>query len=116
MNQQLDRTLQETTTTLPPDEVLRAAKRFFTRRNSIYAAFIEKEGPTYVALRGQGGEEVIVGVAPGEGGTLVTGSTYLFDPQLARFLGSLPPAAAPRQSAGPTAAGSASPNAAGGAA
>ena len=91
MNRQLDSTLQETTTTLPPDEVLRAAKRFFTRHNSIYAAFPEKEGPTFVALRGQGGEEVIIGTTPADGGgTRVTGSTYLFDQQVARFFATLP--------------------------
>jgi len=95
MNQQRDRTLQQTTTTLGAAEVLAAAKRFFARRNSIYAAFPEKEGPTFVALRGQGGEEVIIGVAPAEGGTSVTGSTYMFDQQIARFFSTLPtPAAA----------------------
>jgi hypothetical protein len=92
LNQQLDRTLQSTRTTLPPAEVLSAAKRFFTRRNPIYAAFLEKEGPTYVSFRGQGGEELILGVAEAEGATLVNGSTYLFDQQVARFLASLPDA------------------------
>jgi hypothetical protein len=90
MNQQIDRTVQTTRTTLPGAEVLAAAKRFFARRNTIYSAFIEKEGPTYVSLRGQGGEELIIGVAPVDGGTQVTGSTYLFDQQVARFLSSLP--------------------------
>ena len=90
MNQQIDRTVQTARTTLPAAEVLAAAKRFFARRNTIYVAFVEKEGPTYVALRGQGGEELIVGVAPVDGGTQVTGSTYLFDQQLARFLSTLP--------------------------
>ena len=92
MNYQIDRTLQTTRTTLPPDEVLAAARRFFARRNSIYAAFLEKEGPSFVALRGQGGEELIIGVAPVEGGTEVTGSTYLFDQQVARFFSTLPSA------------------------
>jgi hypothetical protein len=90
MNQQIDRTVQTTRTTLPAAEVLAAAKRFFARRNTIYSAFVEKEGPTYVSLRGQGGEELIIGVAPADGGTQVTGSTYLFDQQVARFLASLP--------------------------
>ena len=90
MNRQIDRTVQTTRTTLPGAEVLAAAKRFFARRNSIYAVFVEKEGPTYVSLRGQGGEELIIGVAPVDGGTQVTGSTYLFDQQVARFLASLP--------------------------
>jgi hypothetical protein len=103
MNQQLGRTLQDTMTSLPPADVLAAAKRFFARRNTIYAAFIEKEGPTFVAMRGQGGEEVIIGVAPGaDGATRVTGSTYLFDQQVTRFFATLP---APRPPAAAASAG-----------
>ena len=49
MNQQRDRTLQQTVTTLGAAEVLAAAKHFFARRNSIYAAFVEKEGPIDVS-------------------------------------------------------------------
>ena len=47
------------------------------------------------ALRGQGGEEVLIGATPATdgGGTRVTGSTYLFDAQVARFFATLPPAA-----------------------
>ena len=93
MNNQTTRTLQETATTLAPAEVLSAAKRFFQRRNSIYAAFFEKEGPTFVAFRGQGTEELVIAVRPLEGGlTGVTGSTYLFDQQIARFFSTLAPA------------------------
>jgi hypothetical protein len=44
-----------------------------------------------VSLRGQGGEEVVVGVAAGEGGTSVTGSSYIFDQQISRFFSTLPP-------------------------
>ena len=88
---QQDRTLQETMTTLAPGEVLVAAKGFFARRPSIYAAFLDKEGPTFVALRGQGGEEVVIGVRTTEGGTQVTGSSYIFDQQVARFFATLPP-------------------------
>jgi hypothetical protein len=84
--------LQETKTTLEPSAVLEAAEKFFTRRNPIYAAFIEKQGPTYVTFRGQGGEELVIGVAPADGGgTLVRGSTYLFDQQIGRFFTTLPP-------------------------
>ena len=84
--------IQETRTTLEPAEVLAAAKGFFTRRNPIYGAFVEKEGPTYVTFRGQGGEELVIGVAPADGGgTLVRGSTYLFDQQIGRFFSTLPP-------------------------
>jgi len=84
--------LQEYTTTLAPADVLAAAKRFFTRRSPIYAAFVEKEGAQYVTFRGQGGEEVVIGVSHAGGGTLVRGSTYLFDQQVARFFSTLPPA------------------------
>ena len=88
---QTQRTLQEYRTTLPPREVLDRAKRFFARRNGIYSAFLEKEGPTFVTMRGQGGEEVVIGTSPIPEGTLVTGSTYLFDMQVARFFATLPP-------------------------
>ena len=94
MNIQADRTLQETRTTLSVAEVITAAKSFFARRNSIYAAFVEKEGPAFVSLRGQGGEEVFVAAVPAAdgAGTRVTGSTYLFDAQVSRFFATLPPA------------------------
>ncbi len=97
MNHQYGRTLQDTITTLAPAEVLTEAKRFFSARPGIYAAFPDKEGPTFVSMRGQGGEEVIVGVTPDPRGTRVTGSSYLFDAQVARFLSMLPaaPEAAP---------------------
>ena len=85
------RTLQEYRSTLPPAEVLAQAKKFFTRRNSLYATFLEKEGPGYVTFRGQGGEEVVIAAAPRDTATLVTGSTYLFDMQVARFFTTLPP-------------------------
>lgn len=88
---QTDRSLQETTTSLSPEEVLVAAKRFFARRNSIYTAFLDKEGPAFVSLRGMGGEEVVVGVRVRDGVTVVSGSTYMFDQQVARFLSMLPP-------------------------
>lgn len=85
-------TLQEYRTSLPASEVLSRAKTFFARRTSLYAAFLDKEGPTFCSFRGQGGEEVVIGVAPieGQSGTRVTGSTYLFDMQVARFFTTLP--------------------------
>lgn len=94
MNNQEDRTLQEARTTMSVPEVIEAAKRFFARRNSLYAAFVEREGPAFVSLRGQGGEEVLIGATTTKdsAGTLVTGSTYLFDQQVARFFATLPPA------------------------
>jgi len=90
MNQS-QRTLQEYRTTATPAEVLAEAKVFFTRRNSLYATFLDREGPTFVSFRGQGGEELIIGVVAEGGATRVTGSTYLFDMQIARFFTTLPP-------------------------
>ena len=94
--------MQETYTTLAPADVLAAAKVFFARRNPIYAAFLEKEGPTHAAFRGQGGEEIVVGTMPVSGGTRVTASTYMFDQQVARFFATLPPAATENGAAGAT--------------
>jgi hypothetical protein len=101
MHNQQRRTLQHTRTSLAPAEVLAAAKQYFARRNGIYAAFPEKEGPTFVALRGQGGEEIIVGATTDAEGTLVSGSSYLFDQQVARFLATLPPYPTEDASTGP---------------
>ena len=90
MNQS-QRTLQEYRTSLAPAEVLAEAKQFFTRSNSLYATFLDREGPTFVSFRGQGGEELIIAAAVADGATRVTGSTYLFDMQVARFFTTLPP-------------------------
>lgn len=89
MNQS-QRTMQEYRSTLPPAEVLAEAKRFFSGRNSLYAAFLEREGPSYATFRGQGTEEIVIAAIEQNGATLVTGSTYLFDMQVARFFTTLP--------------------------
>ncbi len=88
---QRNRTLQETTTSRAASEVLRAAKDFFARQTGIYAAFPEQESATHVTLRGQGGEEVVIAAISAAGETKVTGSTYLFDQQIARFFATLAP-------------------------
>lgn len=90
-NIQATRTLQETRTALAPAAVLAAAREFFIRRNSIYAAFLERETLSHAVFRGQGGEEIVVAVDVQEGTTRVTASTYMFDQQVARFLSTLPP-------------------------
>ena len=87
-----ERTLQEFRTTLSGPEVLTRAKQFFSRRPSLYATFLDREGPSFCTFRGQGGEELVIGVSALDGGsgTLVTGSSYLFDMQIARFFATLP--------------------------
>ena len=89
MSQQA-RTLQEVTTTLTPAEVLQAAKTFFARQNGIYAAFPEQQSATHITLRGQGGEEVVIAAVRAGDKSRVSGSTYLFDQQIARFFATLP--------------------------
>ena len=95
MNQQSNRTLQSARTALTPAASLAAAKQFFSSRSSVYTAYVEREGPAYATFRGQGGEEIVVGVRTLDGATEVTGSSYMFDQQVARFLSTLPPVAAP---------------------
>ncbi len=86
-------TLQETTTSASPDEVLARAKAFFADRPSLYPAYVDEEGPGFCTFRGQGGEEIAIGVEPSpSGGTRVTGSSYLFDMQVSRFFATLNPA------------------------
>jgi hypothetical protein len=92
VNNQKSRTLQEFRTTLAPDAVLLAARKFFSARNNVYTAYIERESANSIVMRGQGGEELVIAAQSDDGATRVTGSTYLFDQQVARFLSSLPPA------------------------
>ena len=83
-----------TSVALPPGEVLARAKRFFAERVPQSAAYVEKEGPQFLVLRGQGGEEVVIRAwadgAGGAGTTRVRASTLFFDQALDRFLSTLP--------------------------
>ena len=90
MHQQSSRQLQVVLTSLATNEVLDAAVRFFSRGGGVYSAFLETRGPSHVVLRGQGGEEIAIGAQGVPGGTSVSGSSYLFDQQVCRFLDSLP--------------------------
>jgi hypothetical protein len=80
----------EVVTTLDGAEVLRRAKSFFAERVPNYAAFPEKEGPNFLVLRGQGGEEIAFAASPVPGGTRVRASTLFFDQPVDRFLSTLP--------------------------
>ncbi|HTR19772.1 MAG TPA: hypothetical protein VMH88_02870 [Gemmatimonadales bacterium] len=85
--------IHTTTVALAPAEVLARAKRFFAERVPQAAAFPEKEGPAFVVLRGQGGEEVVVraaAVPDRPGRSEVRASTLLFDQAIGRFLSTLP--------------------------
>jgi hypothetical protein len=80
----------EVVTTMEAPEVLMRAKRFFGERVPLYAAYPEREGPGYLTLRGQGGEEIAFAVWPTSAGTRVRVSTLLFDQVVDRFLSTLP--------------------------
>jgi hypothetical protein len=84
----------ERTTSLAADEIFAHAKKFFGERMPNTAAFPEKEGPGYLVLRGQGGEEVVLAASRRDGVTYVRGSTLLFDQAVDRFFSTLPEAVA----------------------
>ena len=107
MHQQSSRQMQERITALPVSEVLASAEQFFSRRGGVYTAFVERRGPGHLVLRGQGNEEVVIGARATEAGTVVTGSTYFFDQQVARFLDGRPPAPPPAPAPEALAAGAA---------
>jgi len=80
----------EVMTTMSGPEILRRAKRFFAERVPLNAAYPEREGPGYLTLRGQGGEEIAFAVWATPGGTRVRVSTLFFDQVVDRFLSTLP--------------------------
>lgn len=81
-----------TSVSLPPTEVLARAQQFFAERVPNSAAFLEKSGPNFLTLRGQGGEEVVLSAWEDKekGVTRVRGSTLFFDQALDRFFSTLP--------------------------
>jgi hypothetical protein len=80
-----------TTVALPPGDVLAHVKRFFAERVPNAAAFVDREGPDFVVLRGQGGEELVIRAWADPGGpTRVRASTLFFDQALDRFFSTLP--------------------------
>lgn len=84
----------EIITSLPTREILSRAKEFFGERVPQVAAYPEKEGDSWLTLRGQGGEEVAIAVFDTPEGRRVRGSTLFFDQALDRFLSTLPAAEA----------------------
>ncbi|HYT62315.1 MAG TPA: hypothetical protein VEL50_00355 [Gemmatimonadales bacterium] len=81
-----------TTVSLSPADVLARAQQFFAERVPHAAAFIEKAGPSFVTLRGQGGEEIVISAweDTARGVTRVRASTLFFDQALDRFFSTLP--------------------------
>ena len=84
--------LFEITTSLVPEVVIQRAKEFFQSQVPATGAFVERETPRHLVLRGQGGEEIVFAAVPVEGGAGVRGSSLLFGQQVKRFFSTLPPA------------------------
>ncbi len=84
----------EARTALAAAEILAAARQFFAERVPHTAAFPEREGPGFLTLRGQGGEEIAIAVVDEGGARRVRASTLFFDQAVARFLHTLPAAGA----------------------
>jgi hypothetical protein len=82
----------ERTTTVAGPEILARAKKFFAERVPQNAAFPDEQGPGFLTLRGQGGEEVALAVMAEGAVTRVRASTLFFDQAVARFLSTLPEA------------------------
>jgi hypothetical protein len=76
---------------LPPADLTVGAKRFSAARVPHPAGLVEMLGPGWWVWRGQGGEELVLSAAAGEGGgAVVRASTLFFDQVLDRFLSTLP--------------------------
>ncbi|PYP11168.1 MAG: hypothetical protein DMD59_03515 [Gemmatimonadetes bacterium] len=84
--------IHTTTVSLSPADVLARVQQFFAERVPNAAAFVETSGPTFVTLRGQGGEEVVISAWEDKekGVTRVRASTLFFDQALDRFFSTLP--------------------------
>ncbi len=81
------------TVALAPAEIFARAKAFFAERVPNASAFLEKEGPQFLVLRGQGGEELVMSARPLDGAVAksqVRASTLFFDQALDRFFSTLP--------------------------
>lgn len=83
--------MHEVQTSLEAPQVIARAKSFFAERVPHNAAYPENEGPDWLTMRGQGGEEIALAVIPGDGGNRVRASTLFFDQAVERFLATLPP-------------------------
>jgi hypothetical protein len=82
--------VHESVTSLAASDVIRQAKLFFANRMPQYAAFPESEGPAFLTLRGQGGEEIALAVFPADGVSRIRASSLFYDQAVARFLSTLP--------------------------
>jgi hypothetical protein len=97
--------IQEVLTELPPEEVIRRARDFFTLRFTPYAGFTEEAGPTHVKFATEAGD-VTIGMGRQEERWLVRGSSSRLHHEVSQFLATLAPPEEVRQNQpGPGASG-----------
>ncbi|MFQ5704096.1 MAG: hypothetical protein ACE5HT_08750 [Gemmatimonadales bacterium] len=80
----------ETKTSLGVAEVLELGKRFFAERMPHHSAFLEREEPGFITLRGQGGEEISLAASDLDPGAYVSASSMFYGQAIARFFSTLP--------------------------
>ncbi len=88
--------IQETLTDVPPEEVIRRARTFFTTRLTPYVGFIDEESDSHIRFRFEAGSLVVAAGRQAER-TWVRGSTSRLHNDLSRFLASLSVPEAVRQ-------------------
>lgn len=95
----------ETVTDLPPEEVIRRAREFFSLRLSPYAAFEEEGSATSLRLTSEAAE-VTLGAGVAGGRTHVRASSSRLHHEVSQFLATLGPPEEVRQNQpGPGASG-----------
>ena len=82
--------IQEVLTDLPPDEVIRRAREWFTLRLSPYAGFTEDASDHHATFATEAGD-VSVGTGAQDGKTLVRASTSRLHHEVSQFLTTLAP-------------------------
>jgi hypothetical protein len=97
--------IQEVLTDVPPEEVIRRAREFFSLRMTPYAGFIEDASDRHVRFTTEAGD-LTIGTGELDGRTQVRGSTSRMHHELSQFLSTLAPPEEVRQNVpGPGASG-----------
>lgn len=82
--------IQEVLTDLPPDEVIRRAREWFTLRLTPYAGFAEESSDHHITFATEAGD-VSIGTGEQEGRTMVRASTSRLHHEVSQFLTTLAP-------------------------
>ncbi|HEX8393648.1 MAG TPA: hypothetical protein VF665_14985 [Longimicrobium sp.] len=82
--------IQEVLTDLPPDEVIRRAREWFTLRLTPYAGFTEDASEHHARFMTEAGD-VSIGTGEAQGKTMVRASTSRLHHEVSQFLTTLAP-------------------------